>query len=144
MSSLFELIKEDIQTISPEVTELIPPYMENMTFDEKFHTTYLSLKRAIRLKTRLLSLTNAYFLGRLLRSLDNSQRYNYTRTITPHYQVMAENTFDIFECQSQQITGTLIVNVQHLRMLSRPNILLLRNTLIELFAGAQDLGAEDC
>ena len=115
-----------------------------MTFDQRFQTTYISLQRTIRLKSRLLSLTNAYFLGKLLNSLITSQRYDYNRLLTPHYQVMAENTFDLFECHPRQITGTTYVTVQHLRMLPRPDVLSLRNVLMEHFAGAQNLGVEDC
>ena len=143
--TLYEIIEEDIRTTLPdEVTDLIPPYLEHMTFDERFQTTYISLQRATRLKSRILALTNAYFLGKLLNSLDPSQRYIYHRMIATHYQVMAENTYDIFECQPRQIARTLLTTVQHLRKLPRPEVLTLRNTLIEIFAGAQNLGAEDC
>ncbi len=135
--TLYDTIREDICNVLPdEITDLMPPYLENMTFDQKFQTTYISLKRTIRLKSRLLSLTNAYYLGKLLNSLITSQRYEYNRLLTPHYQVMAENTFDLFECHSRQITGTTYVTVQQLRMLSRPDVLSLRNILVEHFAGA--------
>src|SRR5438876_9966936 len=88
--TLYDTNREDIcNTLPDEITDLIPPYLENMTFDQKFQMTYISLKRTIRLKSRLLSLTNAYYLGKLLNSLITSQQYDYNRLLTPHYQVMA-------------------------------------------------------
>jgi hypothetical protein len=88
---------EDLQRTEPEnVSPLILPFNDSNPFTEQFDLTYASLQRNVQLKSRLLSLTDAYFLGKLLNGLHNrTVRLGYCQRLTVHYQRMVENVFDI-------------------------------------------------
>ena len=63
MEAYADLI-EDLQRTEPaDVPLIIPPYNELDTFDIQFNSTYGSLQRNARLKSRTLALLDAYFLG---------------------------------------------------------------------------------
>ena len=56
-------ILDDLQTVFPSEIEItIPPYAQDMDLKEKFNSTYRSLRRSIRLKSRILSLINVFYL----------------------------------------------------------------------------------
>ena len=60
-------LTKDLQRMEPvDVPTIILPYSRTDTFDEQFNLTYASLQRNNRLKSRILALLDAYFLGKLL------------------------------------------------------------------------------
>jgi hypothetical protein len=62
-----QLIIEDLKGTSPlEVTPAFPPYDNEMDLQKKIQVTYRMLLRSTRLKNRIFTLTNAYYLGKLL------------------------------------------------------------------------------
>ena len=142
----FHLFKEDLQEIYPiEEGILIPPYTDEIDTAEKIIMTNLSLQRVIRLKSRIIALINAYFLGKLLADIGSTtKRFLMKRKLTKHYQTIAENTFDLFEYRPSQILRTKIITVQGIRAMKRSEILELRESILDIFAGAQNLEEESC
>ncbi|GBB83188.1 hypothetical protein RclHR1_00010070 [Rhizophagus clarus] len=83
---------------------MIPPYLEDMDIEEKFLKSYMQLQRSIQLKNRILSLVNAYFVGKILAEIEStSERFRMKRKLTKHYSTMTEYTFDLFEPNPSQI-----------------------------------------
>ena len=111
-----EILNEIQQVFLTGNERLIPPYLESMTFDEKFQVTYWELRRVIRLKNKMLALENAFFLEQLLNNLESStQRFYYKRKLTVHYAVMAEYTFDIFEINPLYLHHVISLTVQKIK-----------------------------
>jgi len=135
-------IEQDITVQLPIfVGELLPPYSNGMTEDQKFLSSKKALKRSISLKNRQLSLINAYFLGQLLQLGISEKNRN---KLTNHYHVIARYTYDIFEEYPNQILRTKELDVQRIRQLKRPEVSRLRDVLIGFFVGTQTLEGEDC
>ena len=125
-----EILSEIQQVFLTGNERLIPPYLESMTFDEKFQVAHRELRRAIRLKNKMLALENAFFLGQLLNSLESStQRFCYKRKLTVHYAVMSEYTFDIFEINPLYLHHVTSLTVQKIKKLIKSQVLLLRETI---------------
>ncbi|GES80683.1 hypothetical protein GLOIN_2v1884596 [Rhizophagus clarus] len=142
----FSLFLIDLQETHPlEIGPMIPPYLEDMDIEEKFLKSYMQLQRSIQLKNRILSLVNAYFVGKILAEIEStSERFRIKRRLTKHYSTMTEYTFDLFEPNPSQILRTKYLNVQDIRKMKRQEILVLRSYLNQDFAGAQNLGEESC
>ena len=129
----------DLQEIDfvSSLQEMVPPYCENLSDAEIFNTLYKNLKRAIKLKNRLSSLINAFYLGQFLDQLSsNREQSNYRGKLTRHYEQVVRYIFDVFEPCPEQILKTKFVGVAVLRNLKREEINYLRDELI-YFAGAQ-------
>lgn len=142
----FSLFFIDLQeTHSLEIGPMIPLYLEDMDIEEKFLKSYMQLQRSIQLKNRILSLVNAYFVGKILAEIEStSERFRMKRKLTKHYSTMTEYTFDLFEPNPSQIMRTKYLNVQDIRKMKRQEILVFRSYLNQDFAGAQNLGEESC
>lgn len=130
-SNLINQIQQELQVELPfETGDLQPPYNDNLSFDEKFKVTYRELRRSIQLKNRLLSLINAFYLGKLLNEIESTHdRFQYKRRLTNHYMRIAENTFDTFEVKPTAIFNTITLTAQIMRKITRPNIIQLREFL---------------
>ena len=62
-----QLIIDDLKATLPlEITPAFPPYSTEMDLKKKIQATYRMLLRSTRLKDRIFTLTNAYYLGQLL------------------------------------------------------------------------------
>jgi hypothetical protein len=130
----------DLQISEPiETPPLLPPYDEEDTFNEKFEKAYACLQRNIHLKYRILALTDAYFLGKLLNEiLNRTVRLEYSKRLTPHYLRIAKNTYDIFEYNPKQIQRTETIDVQRIRYLPRLIVRNLREIVLTSLAGARN------
>jgi hypothetical protein len=138
----YRLILEEITSdLKTGETLPPPPFLNHMEPREKFRFTLLGLKRSIRLKIRIMSLVNAYYLGYLIENLLPSERFNYKREISKHYEVIARYTYDLFEYAPKQILATKSLTVHDIRPLSRSKILILRDSLIA-FDGTQAIEEE--
>jgi hypothetical protein len=142
----FQNFINDLQELNPiEVDPLIPPYQDEASLEKQVLRTFNCLRRSIKLRSRILSLINAYFLGKIFAGVESStQRFLLKRNLTKHYQTMVENTFDLFEFNPSQILRTKYLNVQDLRKMKCAEILYLRDCLLDPFAGAQSLEEESC
>ena len=145
--TLETLISDMCLNFPADVTIFEPPYLGNQTVAKQIDLVYRQLKRSIRLKNRTLSLVNAFYLGKLLVTIDSTvEQIRLKRKLTKHYVTMAEFTFDIFEHNPDQIMRVQVLNVQDIRKLKRSQVLLLRDesfrTDLLVFDGAQNLGGE--
>ncbi|GET04159.1 hypothetical protein GLOIN_2v1884596 [Rhizophagus clarus] len=142
----FSLFLIDLQeTHSLKIGSMIPPYSEDMNIEEKFLKSYMQLQHSIQLKNRILSLVNAYFVGKILVEIETtSERFRMKRKLTKHYLTMTEYTFDLFEPNPSQILRTKYLNVQDIKKMKRQEILVLRSYLNKDFAGVQNLGEKSC
>lgn len=142
----FQNFINDVQEIYPiEVEPLIPPFQNEDNIEKQLLRTYNCLQRTIKLRSRILSLINAYFIGKILAGVESTtQRFLFKRKLTKHYQTMVENTFDLFEYNPSQIMRTKFLSVQDLRKMKRVEVLYLRDCLLDPFAGAQSLAEESC
>ena len=140
------LFQQDIQERNFEnVGSLMPPYKDKASLEKKLEISYHCLQRSIRLKSRILSLENAYYIGKLLNEEESyTQRFLLKKNLTKHYQTMVENVYDLFEFNPTQILHTKYLNVQDIRRMKRSEVLYLRDCLINSFAGAQSLVEESC
>ncbi|GBB99803.1 hypothetical protein RclHR1_36380002 [Rhizophagus clarus] len=99
-----------------EIGPMIPLYSEDMDIEKKFLKSYMQLQCLIQLKNRILSLVNAYFIGKILVEIETtSERFRMKRRLIKHYLTMTEYTFDLFEPNPSQILRTKYVNVQDIR-----------------------------
>ena len=130
-SSVIDIYKKELEEIPPLGTgRLIPPYQPDQNIEEKLKDTVKALRRSIGLKDRLMSLVNAYHLGKLINEAESTTIcYQRKRKIERHYCTMAEYTYDIFEIDPSQLLGTSTINVQQIKRLRRTQVLQLRRIL---------------
>jgi hypothetical protein len=140
-SDMIEIFQNELSNSpSLDVEELVPPYDNNLSFDEQFKIAHKELQKSIRHKDRVTSLINAYFLGKLLSSQPTTtKRFQYKRKLTTHYAVMAEYTYDIFEFNVIKVFSMTTLSVQQIKKLKRSQVLHLRKIVgnINIFDGAQ-------
>jgi hypothetical protein len=136
----YAYIIEDLQRVgTAEVSPLSPPFDDFDPFEIRFEKTFASLQRSVRQKSRILALTDAYYLGSLLNQITNRMtRRGYAQLLTEHYLRMVENTFDLFEFDPEQINRTQQLNVQQIRKVPRPIVRAIRDILLIPLAGAQE------
>ena len=127
-SNLMEIYKKEIEEIASMGSgKLIPPYQPDQSVEEKIKETKIALRRTIGLKDRLMSLVNAYYLGKLINEAEStSLKYRRKQKVETHYSVMAEYTYDIFEMDPSQILETSLIDVQGIKKLRRSQVLQLR------------------
>ena len=108
------LFEQDLNETEPQdIGTLTPPYTDQNTPEEKVILAYHCLQRTLKLKSRSLSLQNAYFLGKALNEeLDVYQRQRLKRRLTKHYLVMSENAYDLFEVNPLQMLRVQYLTVQ--------------------------------
>ena len=125
--------------------DVIPPYSNEATLDDKFNLLYKSLRRSIKLRSHTSSLINAYFLEKFINDLDTpTLQHRYKRKLISHYVTMVDYTFDLFEYLPAHIYITKLLTVQTIRRMKRSDILGVRNKIVDHLAGAPNLGGEDC
>ena len=65
----FQLIHEDLQiTLLTKITYLGSPYDDTITIEMKFSLAYRMLLRAKQMNNRVLILSNAFYIGKLLKT----------------------------------------------------------------------------
>lgn len=128
-------LQEELQQALPlEIEQLVPPFSIEDSRDKQFKAAHNALRRSIKLKNRMLSLINAYYLGKILNEFETSTlKFQNKRKLTVHYAVMAEYTYDIFEPYPTKILHTTSISVQRIKKLSRTQVLLLRETVESSF-----------
>lgn len=143
----FDEIVQDLLEIVPLFPgTLIPVYNEQDTVEIKVQMTYQALRRAIKTKNRVESLVNAYYLGFLFNTTDNSTtEFRLKKKITPHYILIAENAFILFKDNPTQILRTKKLTIAYLRRTHKSKIIELNNQTQEcFFVGTQSLEEENC
>lgn len=140
-----EQIQDDItRSDLGEANDLIPPYNEEDGDEQKLHATYRALRRSISLKNRLITLVNAYYLGKIITQAEREEAARYRKKVTAHYLRRATKTFDLFEQCPAQILLTQHLTMERIALLKRPEITQLRQHMLEFFVGTQILEEENC
>ncbi|CAB5199801.1 hypothetical protein RhiirA5_417223 [Rhizophagus irregularis] len=77
------IFQQDVQEKYPEEVGLLtPPYEEEASVERKILITYNCLQHSIKLKSRILALENAYFVGKLLAEKESySKRFLLKKNI---------------------------------------------------------------
>ena len=92
-----------------------------------------------------MSLTNAFYLGKLLDEVDDRVLLRkYSQKLTEHYYRISRNTFELFKDSPGRIVKTKIITVQMIRRLKRPELDYIQEELFEFLVGAQNLEEENC
>ena len=124
-------IEQDLKETEPQDIDFPPaPYSDTNTLEEKVLIAYHCLQRSLRLKSRTLSLVNAYFIGKAInQEIDVYRKQALRRKLTHHYRIMVDNVYDLFEVNPLQMLRTKFVTVQEIRKMKRAQILFLRETI---------------
>ena len=146
----FTLLEQEFQSFIPFNSEdPLAPFTSEMSYEEKLNVTSRALRRSIKLRNRVTTLVNAFYLGYLFNQAGSTAKeFKAKNSTTKHYATMAEYTFNIFEEDPSQIYQTNFLTAQTIKKMKREQILQLR-TLVEKnvtksFDGAQSLGEENC
>jgi len=122
-----------------------PPYGNDIPLEECFKIVYKELQRSTRRKDRIMSLTNAFYLGKLLDEVDDRVLLRkYSQKLTEHYYRISRNTFELFKDSPGRIVKTKLITVQMIRRLKRPELDYIQEELFEFLVGAQNLEEENC
>ena len=83
----YTYIIKDLQRMEPaEASSLSLPFDDFDPFEIQFKKTYASLQRSVHQKSQILTLTDTYFLGKLLCQITNRITHQgYTQLLTEHY-----------------------------------------------------------
>ena len=93
----YRRIEADIQETTPKQVEIVREEVNGETDVEICIGYYQHLQRAIRRKQRIISLSYAYLIGRILmEELSKVERRTVKQTISRHYSRTSERIYEIF------------------------------------------------
>ena len=90
-SENFDIVLSELQISmtlpDEEIQPMVPPYQTDATITQKVRLTYQTLLRSTRMRNRLLSLVNAFYLGQLIddATISPAQHTLQIAMITKHY-----------------------------------------------------------
>lgn len=149
ISENFKVILEELQvsmTLPDEETQpMRPPYQVDATLTQKVQSTYQTLLHSTRMRNRLLSLINAFYLGQLLDdvTISPAQRTLQMATITKHYCRTAIRVYHLFENLGvQRIFDTQCLTLTMVRQLKSNEYQALLLKTLDISAGAEILSGE--
>src|ERR1051325_7063251 len=100
-----------------------PPFREEQSLEEQFNIAYRELQRKTKNKNRIMSLINAFYLGKILDEIvDRTTRYRYIRRLTVHFYKISSDTYELFKNFPERIGLTKIISVQMIRKMRRPEL----------------------
>ena len=142
-----DIILQELQRTPSQDLSLEPPkpYTMDMLYTEKVKRTYQALLRARRMKNRVWTLINAFFLGELLNNDDitPAQRTLQSQTMTTHYYQCSTRIYFLFEnLGSKQILNTRSLTLTWIRRLKAKEYLDLLNRTLEISVGTEILRRE--
>ena len=123
MENLYQIVYDDLsQTSSTNPILITPPYNQNDDIKQKTKDAFKSLRRAIKVENRILSLVNAFYLGQLIEATESSVERTICRNlVTEHYRKIAIKTYYIYEVlgvlqiqRSKFITTSIILRLKKL------------------------------
>ena len=141
----FQLVLEDLQKTEPQdVVMYPPPYDDTMTLDMKFSLAKRAFLRAKRIYNRVLMITNGFYLGKLIETIeDPATRTIYSKKLSGYYYRTVIRLYYLFEFLGpDQIARTQCMTLKTIERLT----VLEYNTLVDkatdIFAGTQNLEGE--
>src|SRR3954447_11024180 len=142
----YQTLLEDLSnTLLFEINEYSAPYEEWLPFEEKFKLTKRALSRAKGMSNRILQLTNAFFLGRLLEleTESDEQRERYYWQLTVHFRTITKRMYYIFEFarvkQIMRTTGTTMSTIRLIIAEEYEDLIFIASNI---FNRAENLGGE--
>ena len=127
------------------IQPLIPPYQTDATLTQKVRLTYQTLLRSTRMRNRLLSLVNAYYLGQLIDDATTSpaQRTLQMVTLTKYYYRTAIRVYHLFENLGvRRIFATQCLTLTMVSQLKATEYQALLLETFDISAGAETLSGE--
>src|SRR5579864_9844041 len=131
---IYQIIRQDLEE-EGRVNLILPPYDQNVRFEQKIDSTFKAMRRAIRIGNRILALVNAFYLGQCIEMLAETpiERTLYRTKIPEHYRRIATKTYYIFEILGvQQIQRTKFTTIAMIQKLNKSNYQKLVNEAAEL------------
>src|SRR5215211_7163940 len=97
--SYYNRILKDLQRVTPVNPIIIPdPYDPTLSIKENVEREYHRLLRSIRSRNRIISLVNAYYLGKITETYANTvERSVAKKILTRHYADVCKRVFLLFE-----------------------------------------------
>ena len=148
-SENFETVLGELQVSvnlpDEEIQPMIPPYQTDATLTQKVRLTYQTLLRSTRMRNRLLSLVNAFYLGQLIddATISPAQRTLQMATITKHYYRTAIRVYHLFENLGvHRIFDTQRLTLTMVRQLKSNEYQTLLLKTLDISAGAEILSGE--
>src|SRR5688500_527339 len=99
----FEIVSKELQNsttiFEEEIRPMEPPYQTDASLTQKVQSTYQTLLRSTRMRNRILSLVNAFYLCQLIDDMTTSpaQRTMQMAVITQHHYRTAIRVYHLFE-----------------------------------------------
>jgi hypothetical protein len=131
--------------LTAEIQPMEPPYQADATLTQKVRLIYQTLLRSTRMRNRLLSLVNAFYLGQLLDGTTTSpaQRTILMAKITKHYCRTAIRVYHLFENLGvQRIFATRCLTLTMVRQLKSTEYQALLLKTLDISAEAEILIGE--
>jgi hypothetical protein len=99
MSTIYDLILEELLEDTPEnVVVTPPPYDSTTNLEIRILSTYQRLQRFARQKNRCMTLVHAYYLGEIIENILNRHQQGYLiNQISKYYSVTSRRTYYLFE-----------------------------------------------
>jgi len=144
----FEIVLKELQTpitVLEKIWPIEPPYQTDASLTRKVQTTYQTLLRSTRMRNRILSLVNAFYLGQLIDdvTISPAQRTLQMSTITKHYYRTAIRVYHLFEnIGVQRIFDTQCLTLTIVRRLKSSEYQALVLETLNISAGAEILSGE--
>ena len=143
----YQKVLDDLMQVFPTDVECCPiPYEEAMSAEEKFQVLMEAVGRSDRLGSRILKLSNAFYLGQFLEKKVRTkiQRDFFVRQLSEHYRTTSLRVYYIFETPGViQIMRTTKTSLTMIRNLSLNEYQDLVAKSLEIFSGVENLGADD-
>ena len=143
MTTLYQLVKEDLMIVEDlNDFDIPPPYLTTDSTQQKVKITYRALLRAARLKNRMLTLANAFYLGQVIETETSSpaERTQYRNMMTIYYYQAFKRTYYLFETLGiDQIGRTKKLTLRMVFNLKAQEFRNLVDEAYEIFAGAANL-----
>ena len=147
MTTLYQQVKEELMIVEDlNDFNIPPPYLSTDSTQQKVKTTYRTLLRAARLKNRMLTLANAFYLGKVMETETSSpaERTQYRNMMTLYYQQASKRTYYLFETLGiEQIGCTKRLTLRMVYNLKAQEFRDLVDEAYEIFAGAANLEEEN-
>ena len=145
----FEVILKELQipitVLEEEIRTMEPPYRTDASLAQKVQSTYQTLLRSTRMRNRILSLVNAFYLGQLIDdvTISPAQRTLQMATVTKHYYRTAIRVYHLFEnIGVQRIFDTRCLTLTMVRRLKSSEYQALVLETLDISAGAEILSGE--
>ena len=110
---ILTIYKEELlQPFPSRMDILFLPFNEVNSLEDCFENIQKALARSIKMKNRILALTNAFFLGLLLNEVTVIKgKPKPRKKLTAYYTIMARYVYDIFEPNPSHLLYTMTTKV---------------------------------